>query len=192
MNSQGNDKSLSQVIDEIEMLLAAAPAGSFRSQSQAALSESAISHRFVLTELGSLRIALPIDGLAEIGPLPAITPLPNLPDWVLGIVNVRSEIISVVELAKFLDLPSKGGHSTDQLVILRYKEMRIALPIGRIYGTVSRCLDEQNIPLPPAIKKEKREFFAPGGFQVDNREYVVLDVQQVLTNHRFLDYNQAL
>lgn len=186
------DKTLGQVISEIDDLLAVASPGASRLQSYVAPVESAIPHRFVLTELGSLRMALPIDGLAEVGPLPAITPLPNLPDWILGIVNVRSEIISVVDLAKFLDLPGNADQSADQLVVLRHREMRTALPIGRIYGTVSRCQDEQNMPLPPEITKEKREFFAPGGFQVDDRAYVVLDVQQVLTNRRFLEYNQAL
>lgn len=192
MSYQEMDKTLGQVISEIDDLLAVASPGASRLQSYVAPVESAIPHRFVLTELGSLRMALPIDGLAEVGPLPAITPLPNLPDWILGIVNVRSEIISVVDLAKFLDLPGNGDQSADQLVVLRHREMRTALPIGRIYGTVSRCQDEQNMPLPPEITKEKREFFAPGGFQVDDRAYVVLDVQQVLTNRRFLEYNQAL
>jgi hypothetical protein len=111
-----------------DTLLAAASPGS-SGPAHAVPEDSAIPRRYVLTGMGSLRLALPLDGLAEVGPLPKITPLPNLPSWILGIVNVRSEIIPVIDLAEFLDLPGQNGQGAEQLVTLRHRELRIALPI---------------------------------------------------------------
>ena len=192
MIRQEMDKTLNQVIEEIDTLLAAASPDSSGPHALAVLEDSAIPRRYVLTGMGSLRLALPLDELAEVGPLSKITPLPNLPSWILGIVNVRSEIIPVIDLAEFLDLPVQNGEGAEQLVILRHRELRIALPIERIYGSVNRSQDEQKIPLSPEIKKEKREYFAPGGFLMEDREYFILNVQHLLTNSRFLNFNQAL
>lgn len=192
MENQQTYKTLDQVIQGIDQLLDAVPHSSSRSYVHDVLDESAILHKFVLIGLGSLRIALPMDGLIEVGSLPVITPLPNLPSWVLGIVNVRSEILSVVDLAGFLDLPAARTRSADRFVIIRHKELRVGIPIERIYGTVSKSISEQNIPIFPEVKGEDKGFFAPGGFMVEEQLYSILDVKQLLSSHRFLNYHQTM
>ena len=44
----------------------------------------------------------------EIYPLTEITPLPGTPPFVRGIVNIRGQILSVIDLKKFFELPEKG------------------------------------------------------------------------------------
>ena len=58
--------------------------------------------RYILVGIGTLHLAIAIDDLSEVGPLPAITLLPNLPSWIQGIVNIRSEIVSVIDFGGFL------------------------------------------------------------------------------------------
>ena len=60
--------------------------------------------RYILVEVGSLKLALSIENLAEIGALPPITFLPNLPSWIQGVVSIRSEIISVIDFLIFMEL----------------------------------------------------------------------------------------
>lgn len=44
----------------------------------------------------------------EIYPLKEFTPIPCTPPFVLGIINVRGQILSVIDIKKFFDLPEKG------------------------------------------------------------------------------------
>ena len=46
-------------------------------------------------------MAVSASGVVEVVDLPPLTRLPGVPPWVLGIVNIRSEIISVVDLPLF-------------------------------------------------------------------------------------------
>ncbi len=191
MENQQTYETLNQVVQRIDELLEAVPYDSHRSSLQD-VSEADILHKFVLIGLGSCRIALPMDSLVEVGSLPAVTPLPNLPNWVLGIVNVRSEILSVIDLAGFLDLPAARTRSADRFVIVRHKELRVGIPIDRILGTVNKSFNEQDVPVNPGVKQENTVFFAPKGFVVEDQLYSLLEVKQLLSSSRFRNFHQAI
>ena len=54
------------------------------------------------------RYAIESHWVREVHPLKEITPLPGTPAFVLGIINVRGRIVSVVDLKAFFDLPVRG------------------------------------------------------------------------------------
>src|SRR5665647_1033115 len=46
--------------------------------------------------------------IGEVYPLKDLTPIPCTPPFVLGVMNVRGKIISVIDMRKFFELPDKG------------------------------------------------------------------------------------
>ena len=68
-------------------------------------SEEAICKTIVF-ELNDLVLGIPMVNVHEIQRLPKITFLPNVPEWVLGVANLRGQIVSVVDLGQLLDLKS--------------------------------------------------------------------------------------
>ena len=70
-------------------------------------------------------------------PLTALTHVPCTPPFVLGILNLRGEIVSVVDLRKFFDLPARGLGELNKLIVLEGPEMSFALLADRLDG-VSR------------------------------------------------------
>lgn len=67
-------------------------------------------------------------------PLPQFTPLPNTPPFVLGIVNVRGHIVSVLDLRVFFELPISGLSDKNFLAVLQGAEMEFGLLIDRVQG----------------------------------------------------------
>lgn len=59
--------------------------------------------------VGQERFGVPVEGLREIVRAPAVTPLPALPAWMPGIVQVRSELLPVIDLARWLDAESRDA-----------------------------------------------------------------------------------
>ena len=55
----------------------------------------------------------------EVHPLENLTPLPCTPAFVLGIVNLSGEILSVIDIKKFFDLPEKGLTDLNQVIVLQ-------------------------------------------------------------------------
>ena len=54
----------------------------------------------------------------ETYPLRDLTPIPGTPPFVLGIINVRGRIVSILDIRKFFDLPEKGLTDLNKVLIL--------------------------------------------------------------------------
>lgn len=70
----------------------------------------------------------------EVYPLTEITALPGTPAFVLGIINLRGEIVSVVDLKKFFDLPQRGLTDLNKVIILHDDNMEFGILADAIIG----------------------------------------------------------
>lgn len=86
--------------------------------------------------LGDEVYAIETEHIASVLPLPQFTPLPNTPPFVLGIVNVRGHIVSVLDLRVFFELPIAGLSDKNFLAILQGPQMEFGLLIDRVQGIV--------------------------------------------------------
>lgn len=84
--------------------------------------------------LGEETYAIETGHVGAVLPLPHFTPLPGTPPFVLGIVNVRGHIVSVLDLRVFFELPIEGLSDKNYLVVLRNQEMEFGLLADRIRG----------------------------------------------------------
>lgn len=87
--------------------------------------------RFLLDDI---LLAVPLSNALEIGRRPAVTALPNLPGWVLGVGNIRGEIVSMVDLKAFFGITSAGSSGNQRFIVLRSSEMKVGLVVDRILG----------------------------------------------------------
>ena len=98
--------------------------------------------------LASERYAIESSWVREVYPLKDLTPLPGTPSFVLGIINVRGQIVSVVDLKKFFDLPAKGLSSLDKVLIITDGRMEFGLLTDAVAGVREIALREIQPPLP--------------------------------------------
>jgi purine-binding chemotaxis protein CheW len=98
--------------------------------------------------LASERYAIESSWVREVYPLKDLTPLPGTPSFVLGIINVRGQIVSVVDLKKFFDLPAKGLTNLDKVIIVTDGRMEFGLLADAVAGVREIALREIQPPLP--------------------------------------------
>lgn len=75
--------------------------------------------KYLVFYLTDAHFAVSARQVSEIVHLPAVTPLPNVPEWLLGIVLLRGEIISVAHLPKLWNKKNFPLSSKTKLVVLR-------------------------------------------------------------------------
>ena len=97
---------------------------------------ASLQDQFILFALEKIIFALPLSRALEIGRHPEITPLPNLPNWVLGISNIRGEIISFINLKAFLGIPSSGTHMERRFLIIHNQEMKVGIVVDRVRNII--------------------------------------------------------
>jgi purine-binding chemotaxis protein CheW len=84
----------------------------------------------------------------EVCPLMDLTLLPGAPPFVLGIINVRGQIISVVDLKVFFNLPPRGLGDLNKVIILSSDRIEFGILADPILATRPVLLDEiQPMPL---------------------------------------------
>lgn len=69
--------------------------------------------------LSDERYAIESAYIGEVYPLKDLTPLPCTPAFVLGIVNMRGKILSVIDLRSFFDLPNRGLSDLNKVIVLQ-------------------------------------------------------------------------
>ena len=80
--------------------------------------------------------------VGEVLQLKEFTPLPGIPSHILGVVNVRGQIIAVVDLKVFFNLPSNGIGELDKVIILHNEQMEFGILADTVYGTQSIDINE--------------------------------------------------
>jgi purine-binding chemotaxis protein CheW len=84
--------------------------------------------------LAGERYAVESRFVREVHLLEDLAPLPCTPAFVLGIVNLRGEVLSVIDIKKFFDLPEKGLTDLDKAIVLESGGMRFGLLADAVAG----------------------------------------------------------
>lgn len=125
--------------------------------------------------------------IQEVYPLKSLTPVPGVPAFVAGIVNIRGEIVSVIDLKQFFELPNRGLTDLTRVIILKQpqttKPMTFGILAEEVLGTVSLPLKELQ-PLLPTLTGIRAEYLSGVGF---NR-LIVLDAKKLLTDKKMVVY----
>ena len=91
---------------------------------------------FVVLTLDARPYALRLAAVERVLRMVEITPVPRAPDIVLGIINMRGQIIPVVNLRKRFRLPERHPCLSDQLVVALTARRLLALAVDTVLGVV--------------------------------------------------------
>jgi purine-binding chemotaxis protein CheW len=132
------------------------------------------------------RYAVESEYVREVYPLEDITPLPCIPAFVLGIVNVRGEILSVIDIKKFFDLPEKGLTDLNKVIVLESRDMVFGIVADAISGVrrILRADIQSSLPTLTGI----REDYLLG---VTAERVVVLDAEKLLHDEKLIVQEQV-
>ena len=122
----------------------------------------------------------------EVYPLKDFTPLPGTPPFVLGIVNVRGQILSVIDLKKFFNLPEKGLGQLNKVIIIRNDRMEFGILTDAV-------LDARPIPLesiqaaPPTVTGIGAGYLKG----VTGGRMIILDAEKILGDEKIIVHQEA-
>ncbi len=131
--------------------------------------------------LASERYGIESSFIREIYPLRDLTPLPGTPPFVLGIINLRGEIISVIDIKKFFDLPEKGITDLNKVIVLRNAEMEFGVLADAVPG--ARWIAREAIQPPPATFTGLREEYLYG---ITVERIAILDAVKLLSDPKLI------
>jgi len=84
---------------------------------------------------------------AIVQPVELITPMPNMPSCILGLMNWRSHVIWAIDLPKMLNLESLDNRQQYNIIIIRSDALVLGLVVQEIKGTIKFMINDIRSPL---------------------------------------------
>jgi purine-binding chemotaxis protein CheW len=135
-------------------------------------------HQFATFYVGTLLLGVDIRFVQEINRQREITKVPHAPEHVRGVINLRGEVATVVDLRIVLGLPKSSASRDERNLIINSNGESIGLMVDRISDILTVKNDEID-PAPANINDIDGRFIA-GVHTLDSDIVVLLDVEKVL------------
>jgi purine-binding chemotaxis protein CheW len=140
--------------------------------------KSAAEVEFVTFLVGDLLIGVDIHHVEEINRQVDITPVPQAPPQVRGVINLRGEVVTVVDLRNVLGMGNTEIGQYTRTVVVNSHDEQIGLLVDRIADVVLARSDQ--IDPPPANVGGVDGRFFKGVYKLEKSLLIALDVDAVI------------
>ena len=110
---------------------------------------------YIFFALGEAGYGVPLASVVEIGRVPPVTPVPNVPDWVRGVINMRGDILSLIDLGLFFGTGGAVDAPSRRLIAVHAGRdvVTAGLLVDQVKGVVSFPTAEIAPPAGPVASK---------------------------------------
>jgi len=138
--------------------------------------------RICLFSISGDTYAVTVDLLAEIIIPQKVFPVPTTPSHVIGIINLRGNIVPIVDIRPVLSLPSTTG--LNQVAIIRHEQMTIGIVVDSVADVISVPVSSV-LPLPAEMAVQESDAKSRGRYlkaivQRQNGVAALLNVDRLL------------
>jgi len=132
---------------------------------------------FLVFRLGPEEFGIEIDRVVEIFKSQKIYEVPEMEDYIVGVINIRGSVVPLVDLRKRFGL--KPSPKRERTVLVRTSEEALGLVVDEVSEIVS--FDEDGISKPPTIFKGLASEYLVGLGKKDGRVVILLNMDRVLS-----------
>lgn len=149
-----------------------------RTKAGAAGEESRII-QLIVFNLGQEEFGAKIDQVREIIRVGPVTPIPDSPDFIKGVTNVRGEITVVIDLKARFFLKTKEEVESRHIVITEQEKNLFGLMVDEV-TEVLRIPEIEIKPTPELVTRIEEKYIS-GVLTLENRLIIMLDLSKVLS-----------
>jgi purine-binding chemotaxis protein CheW len=131
--------------------------------------------------LSDERYAIDATYVSEVITIKDLTPLPCTPSFILGIINNRGQILSVIDIKKFFNLPERGITNLNRVIIVKHQEIDVGILTDEIVGSSTVDLEALQNKIPSANKIADSYILG-----LTNERLIVLDITEVLQDEKIV------
>ncbi len=135
--------------------------------------------------VGEVEYGMELLRVKEVIRVGAITRMPRAPVFLKGVINLRGEIIPVIDLGERFGLPPRANSETTRLIVAEIGEKSVGLLVDGVSHVMRIALDE--IDSEPVWRDWLTRTFVSGVARVDDRLVVLLDMDGLLSADELAD-----
>ncbi|MFW5855867.1 MAG: chemotaxis protein CheW [Bacillota bacterium] len=134
--------------------------------------------QYVIFQLGPEEYGIEINMVKEIIKPTRITNVPNTDEHVLGVINLRGQIVPVVDLRNRFDFDNEKISENQRIITVEVSNTLIGLMVDDVNEVL--WLNEEEIEPPPEVAGGIKQEYLKGVGKVDERLLVLINLEQLL------------
>lgn len=130
-------------------------------------------------KVGEERYAADIMSIKEIILCRKITRIPSAPDFIEGVINLRGQVIPVIDMRKRLGLTPAGPEGTARIIIIRVLDKDVGIIVDSVLKVLR--VGKREMQPPPSIAKGVESEYLKGIVKDGDELVLLLDMEKILT-----------
>lgn len=138
------------------------------------MTATAIGSQIVTFKLGDELFAADIFSVERVLRYTAPTPVPNVPEWIEGVIDYQGRVVPVVNLRRRFELPDAAARTDGRILVMTVDDEWVAATVDGVLDV--SALDASRLAPPPTLFRGLAASFVRGIVRRGERLVVLLDV----------------
>jgi purine-binding chemotaxis protein CheW len=140
------------------------------------------SGEYLTFALDSETFAIEVERVREVQDLPEVAFVPNAPDFAPGVINVRGNVVPLVDLRRRFSMPPMGDDSEIRVVVAEVAIAGEPVLVGIKADAVYEVIDASRVAIDdmPRLGTKWRSEFIKGVVKQDTGFVIILDIERIL------------
>ena len=134
--------------------------------------------RYLCFNLGKEEFSIPLLSVREVLGMPEVTPVPQSPPHFIGIMNLRGQVISVMDLRLKLGVKAIPSEET-AVIILDWGNSGLGLVVDKVNAVLE--IEEKDIAAKPSLDNAKCSEYITGVYKRHEQLILLIDVTKALS-----------
>lgn len=136
--------------------------------------------QLIVFRVGNEFYALDVLEIKEIVPMPRVTAIPNAPPAIMGIINLRGNVITVFSLMAVLGLDASPD-SESKVIVVMIEDQAVGLVVNEVTETLK--VSGSDVEKLSDMLKHGSTSYSRGVITLDTRLVLLLDTAEILEAH---------
>jgi len=142
-----------------------------------AMDEDSMEGMYLTFDLASEGYGIEIRHVIEIIGIQPITAVPDLPDHVIGVLNLRGKVIPIIDVRRRFGLPHRDHDDRTCIVVVNVNDNSVGLVVDKVSEVIT--IPTTEIEPPPATGRTRKNYIAGMG-KIGQQVKILLDIEALL------------
>ncbi len=115
--------------------------------------------------------------------------LPGLPSFMIGVANLRGDVIPVIDTRVKFMLEKKKDHSQDRIVVVFMEDTKIGIVVDEVKEVLT--LSQEQLEEPPSAGQRGARFISAIA-KLEDRMLMIIDIDKVLTTEELIKIDNVV
>ena len=141
--------------------------------------EDTLKDRFLTFKVKEEDYGIEIVRVKEIVGIQEITPVPEMPSYIKGVINLRGNVINVVDIRLRFGMEEKEYDERTCIIIIQVEDVEVGMIVDNVNEVC--VIPDEDIKKNTNLNKTSKSTFIKGLGKLDEKIKMIIDVEKLLT-----------